>query len=397
MSAKTPLRVYALLLGAPLLIDMLLVMGLFSMTLELTAQKVLDWRLGMIGTLNAVGYASSALWAGRIVTPRRAEWLIIAASLTAAGVGAVACLTSNLWACLALSLAFGVVGGMYFAPFQVRVGHFRPFKTLAYTVGFYNISWGTGLSFGPFVASLLSEYRPFGPMLAMGTVALLHLGLCLANRSRADAALGDDSPAPVPGGEGAEQGDSNRDFVSTPAQRRAGWVGVLMASLLLASFTPLWTSLSRERGLSNVEIGAGALAIGIQIPLLAMFWPLFRRRMNGRGLLVALMLLAGVSFLLMPGFRWPMSLLPIAGAGVAISGLFFHSVYYSNADVLTHGRSVGMNEVMVGIGAIIGPVFLQWLTFGQPSSWRPYIAVAIISVLAAGTITWIVRRGSPRQ
>lgn len=373
---KTPLKLLALMLGGPLLMDMLLLMGLFSMTL-MSKQAVRPWMLALISAINSLGYAATSHWVGRVLTPSRAERMVIASSLAAAALAGAVCFTGQFWAYLALSGLMGIAAGFYFAPFQVKVGHIQPFATLAWTVAFYNISWGSGLALGPFIGSVLLSRRPLGPLATIAVITLLHLWLCLANR-RSPQALEEATPA--------------RDFASTPSQRRSGWLGVLTASALLTSFSPLWSALGQARGLSDVQIGLGVLILGAQVPLWSLVWPHLRSRMRRPRLLAMLLAVAGLGFGLVPLLGWPWPLLPLTLAGTAISGIYFHSVYYSNADALNHGRSVSTNQVMVGLGAIIGPVALGLLAWDDARSLRPYLAGCALALVVAATVLKLARR-----
>ena len=86
----------------------------------------------------------------------------------------------------------------------------------------------------------------------------------------------------------------------------------------------------------------------------------------------------------------------MAGFGVALSGLYFCGIYYSNADPTTRGRSVAMYEMCVGLGSCLGPLLLGMLAWENAASLRPYLGGGVVLLLACAAISvvWLKERAA---
>jgi len=375
-------RRFAYLLGGPLLTDMLASMTSMYMAVRLTRMGYQPRDLAWLGVVFAGSYTISAHLAGRWTTPRLALLLMLAAYALLAGLATVAFRVPRYDVFLILMGVIGVGCAQYFVPFQVRMGAVKPFSTLAWTVSFYNVSWGIGYAIGPFLGGWLEGAAAGWLIAAAWTMAALQFALAM---------LADHSPAP-----GRQDYHPSMAFASTPALRRAGWLGILISAILLSgTLTTLWPPLARQRKLIGAETGLGAMVLGVQMPLWALFWPTIRRRLDQPGYIIVMLLLSGAAFLLLPCLSWPGLLIPLGAMGCAIAGLIYHGVYYSNADPVSPARSVGVNETLMGFGSGLGPLVLGTLAWEDPSSGRPYVAGAVAAVAAAAAVA-VLWHAEPR-
>jgi MFS family permease len=179
-------------------------------------------------------------------------------------------------------------------------------------------------------------------------------------------------------------------------------MGVFVASLLLNGVYTLWPQLGKLHGVSEWHVGLGVFVMGIQIPIWSILFAFMGRRLGRPYLLATLLTLGGVGYWLLPAcfrlaggqFAYPLALLFLALCGVGISGGFFHSVFYSNSDPLHPGKSVGINESLVGMGNVLGPLIMGYLAGDNADVSRPWQAGLLIAALAAvaGMVIWANRR-----
>ncbi len=98
-------------------------------------------------------------------------------------------------------------------------------------------------------------------------------------------------------------------------------------------------------------------------------------------MLIVLTVLEGAAFVALRYAQpWPWPLLPLVVFGMAFTGVTFHAIYYAAADPDRVARSVGINESLVGIGSILGPLLLGWLAWNNVRSWRPYAGGTILAI-----------------
>lgn len=380
--------VLVLLLGGPLMMDFIVALEALYVNLRTVDLGVPPRYQCLLAVTWSVGYVISAHCAGRWCTARRAVPMMAASLLgSAVVVCAVFLVKPSFPLFLAANIVFGLLCGFYFTPFQVKMGHVHPFHSMATAVAVYNISWGTGIALGGIGCGWIMD-MPGAKWIASCTVtaiAVVHVFLLLA----------------IDGGESAEERSSEEmtsAFASTPLQRRCGWIAILVTFILTSGLNAtLWPNLGRETGLSSFQIGLGMFVTVAQLPLLSLAWARLRGFMRRPAILVCLLLGLGLAFLLLPFVRhWAWQYVVLAVIGAASAGVAFHAVYYSNADPTSRARSVGINETVVGIAALLGPLAMGWLAWDSGLSLRPYLVGCALALLAAAvvTVSWV--RGSAR-
>jgi predicted MFS family arabinose efflux permease len=358
-----------LLFSGPLLADLTALIGFFYINVQAVRMGIPPRMQSLVGGLYAVAYT--------VGSPRRADAVMAAALAAVAACWTAAMVRPRFGLFLAVGAMAGAAASHYFVTFQVKMHNVRPFRTLAWTIAAYNISWGTGYSAGPFICGWLMSRH------AAWLVAILWaLALAVAVLPRLVRAT--ESDASVDPG-------VRQDFHSTPPMRLSGWIGIGAASILFNGLVcTLWPGLGDAWGLTNRQIGLGTLVGGLQIPLSSLLWARLRRWMSGPWLLGVLLVLTGLGFGTLPLVRpWPGSLLPLSLFGFAYTGVIFHAVYYSNADPRNAAHSVGINEAAIGAGGILGPLVMGGLAWSSAASWRPYAGGALLmlgAVVAAGVI-----------
>jgi hypothetical protein len=252
----------------------------------------------------------------------------------------------------------------------------KPFRTLAWTVAFYNTSWGTGYSLGPVVRGWLGGLPSWQLATLMCVPAVAHTALVLVARTAPRRAREEVHPTAV--------------FASTPSMRWMGWIAAGAGCTLAAGLGgALWPSLGVARGLGVGRIALGLIAMSVPIPVLSLVWPPMRRALAKPWLMLGLLAVGGLAFGLLPWTCGWGSLACLAGVGLMVSGTCFCGIYYSNADPRSATRSVGVYEAIMGISGILGPLGLGTLAWKDASAPRTYLAGAGLIALAALAIFYL--------
>lgn len=373
------LRKLSVLLFAPMLSETLATMFQSWMVLQATKSMGLQPKQHMwIPIMGSIGYAVSAFLAGRWVTPRAAPWLMVCAILLVTGFGLSAMTLNNYWAFLAFGFAMGCAFGHYYTPFQINMTHVQPFRTLAWSVAFYNIAWGLGASIGPFLGGWLRE-RPLTTLsgLALG-IAALHTALNLLSWA-----------APPP----RHEVTMTAAFRSTARQRWTGMLTFLVMNLAIRGlYITLWPNLGKELGWSDVQIGTGQFFMFLPVAVAALAWARLRYHLNKPWIMLASMAIGLVSLVLLPlANTWGWAVVCATGVGLMESCVVFHAIYYMNADPnpASRAKNVGLFEMTAGIAAICGPLLMGTLAWDSATTLRPYLFGAALLTVAISVVLWM--------
>ena len=373
------LRKLGMLVFGPMLSETLVM--LFAAWMVLYAERSQGyepWQHMLIPMMGSIGYAASALIAGRWVTPAWAPRLMIATILVVAALGISAMALASYPGFLALGLLIGLTIGHYYTPFQINMTHVRPFRTLAWSVAFYNVAWGTGAAVGPFLgSSLRTATMPALIGLAV-SLALAHTILALAART-----------APPP----RQEIIPTRVFNSTAAQRRVMLLAfVSINSIVRGLYITLWPNLGGRYGWSDAQVGLGQFCIFAPVPIAALLWARLRHRLDRPWIMLASMVVgvAGLAALPMMS-HWAAAMACATAVGLMESCVVFHAIYYMNADPnpSSRSRSVGVFEMSAGLAAVLGPVCLgslTWVAQRYETPWLPYMFGAAVVAAAIGYV-----------
>ena len=381
------LRKLALLLMGPMISEALA--SMFAAWMVLYAEKTLGlepWQHMLIPAAGSLGYAASAFLAGRWVTPRWAPALLIGSIVLMVAAGLVAATIKSFLAFVLLSLALSSVIGHYYTPFQINMSHVRPFHTLAWSVAFYNIAWGSGAAIGPFFGSSLRQ-SPWGLLAGIAvTLATIHTILVLVSLY-----------APEP----SRELTPTVPFVSTPRHRRIGLVAFLAVGVVVRGlYITLWPRMSNQYGWSDVQAGVGQFCIYGFVPLAAPLWAKLRRRLEKPWIMLASMVIGLAGFIALAFTRdWAVALACVLAVGWMESCVVFHAIYYMNSDPepSSRGRGIGRFEMTAGIASMLGPVTLGLLAWDDASSWRPYTFGALLTAGTIGYVFWASRSPHPSR
>jgi len=383
-----PVRHLALLLLGPFLAETItMFFGAWMTNVASNTMGRPPWQQMFIASLASTGYATSSFIAGRWITPRFAPWVLKLSPICVVAVGLVAIATQTFTAFLICAFLLGMCIGHYYVPFQINMTHVRPFRTVAFSVAFYNMAWAAGSSIGPFAGSSMR-------LSTSTTLAALAIALVIAHTLLAVAAR----LAPKP--------DHEEHTHAAFAPTRRQWVTAVLAfgSVGLAIrgvYATLLPDLGRQHGWSDPMIGAGQCLSFLPVVLLSPLWAALRFRLQRPWIMLASMLLGIVGVLLIPATSsYALIMLGVLLVGTMESCVVFHAIYYTNADPdpVRRGRSVGVFEMVVGISFVLGPLVMGALAWDDARSWRPYLVSAALLVLAMGNVIRVeltARRRSP--
>jgi hypothetical protein len=357
-----------------------LIMLLFTwrMLIESARMGIPPRTLMWIGALNPLGHALSAWVAGRWVTPARAALASMGGVVLIACAGTVSLSTNSFVVFMAVSLTLGLGAGHFYLSLQLLAGHARPFRTLAWTLAFVLFGMGIGEMLGPFLCGALGTD-------AVRTIAAVSWGgVCLYGILAGSMQTLANSPS---------AGNTTHEIESTPALRTMARICTTIAMMLLAgTMSVLWPGLGVASELTDAQIARGAALVGAMMPIGALLWAVLRHAMRRPWLFLCLAAANGLAFSGLVAMQsYSHQLVALAALGISFSGLIFHCLYYANADDGDVAKSVGINEICFGLGAVAGPTLMGLLAWDDAAALRPYYAGGMLmlgGMLACGGV-WI--------
>lgn len=361
----------ALWILGPFIMALLCLMIVLWLNLQAVRSGIPPRSQSFIVVLFSLAYIASSLWAGRWARPEGAAALMTVSTLLMALVATASFLAQRFEVLLALGFLSGAAAGQYFVPFQIRIGHAKPFRALPWNIACYNISWGAGDFLGPVLIGALRGFSEFWLIAIVWALAAAHA---------AQIRVAERAPS-----KNHDKGPVTLVFSSTKRMRIIGWTAALVGLALYSGLAAtLYPGLGVVRGWTDRQIAAGVAALALPIPLSSALWARLSAHLERPWLLIAATLLAGLSVAAIPHTTsWPPTLLCMAGVGLSYSAICFHSIYYVNADPEDAAMSVGINEAIFGLGAVLGPMSMGLLAWDDPAAAMPYRVGACVMAGAA--------------
>jgi len=325
---------------------------------------------------------------GRFVTACNAARLMLSGIAMQAVLCLLFVLAPSLLAMFLLVALVGVANSLFFPAFQVfmtavdRLGG----KSPAYSAGLYTCAWSLGVAIGPLVGGLLMgldheqgwKYGYFfcsgvSILTLVGIMWLQHLAHAQAAHPAETAAPGV-APAPVP----ARQ----------PDLAWLGWTVAAAGLLALCTVRGVFPRRAVDIGMADSTLGFMFFLLSFAQGLSALFY-IRRWRWVYQAVPAVAFAVLGAACSLVFGFAISPLMLVAGAAGFGIfSGFFFFQlVYHSIVHPVRRAHYIAVNEMVVALGGIVGPLAAGLLSdhwgFGVPYClWAVLIAaVAVVQVV----------------
>lgn len=371
----------------PFLMDCVVGLVLFVNPVRAAQMGCSDFVITGLVAIWAASYVLTCTVISRILTKRNAAMLTSVAC-------AVMCVTSILFsvapgikAMTALMALAGAGCGMFFPPFQIfmKAVDTGQNRSAASSTGWYTFSWSSGLAIGPFLSGFLMQLGDNGWIYAFRSGAMISLaaacGVWLlrqyAVRQDGQATSEDDNSVQL----------SGHSFQNAPDLAWLGWIGTGLGCAVLSMGRSLFPAMaSKELHLAAGLQGSVFFLIGITQAIVGLFLCRASAIMY-RSKAVLLFGLAGVigisSFGLRIGGPWVFC----AGAvflGTYSGFMFFYLVFHSLTHPSKSARYISINEIIVGLSAVVGPLLAGLMAKTSNSYVLPYFLGA--GIIAATVI-----------
>lgn len=343
----------------------------------------------------AVYIASNQIFA-HLVTSRNAATMLIVANLLFTATAGAFVLIEGVWAVYAIMGVLAVASALFFLPFQVFMKAVEPdqHQGVVRSTAMYTFAWSLGFAGGPFIAGFI--YQWFGWRWCFAFTGLLGLLTAYGIQRLKHHAKHHHSEAIAPSQSDTKlNGDSEAvNYHTMPDLAWLGWVVCGVGCLGIYSLLALLPSVGVAFAMPKSQIGSiTALLYIVQalvgLSLLRSRTWMFRPAPVAGFATFGVVGLVGFSVSLLPMIDGidvltvPLRTLglyaSVACYGVFSGSFFFRLVFHSLVHPHRSAKYVAVNETVVGICGVAGPVMAGLLADGFGFAAFPMVLVVMIA------------------
>ncbi len=337
------------------LMDVILSAALFVCMVRMADMGRSAQAVASIMLLWAGVYMVASLMAGHVVSPRNAAWILIASALFNVMLAAAFLLIPGTRAMYALMAAQGFSTAFFFAPFQVfmkLVDQGRN-KAVAHSTGLYTFSWSSGYALGPFVAGYLFQHTGWRACYVFNgfVAALIAVGIyCLKHHT-------DVAPSPRPAEDDRPAPAADPSAAALPDLAWMSWVFGGTGCLVMAVIRSIFPSSGAAYAVSKVDQGRILFVLAAVQACVGLALSRGRRWMYNP-VPILIFGTVGVAGLALFGIARTPAVFYAAAAlvGIYSGSFYFYFVFHSLVHAHRSARYVSINEAVVGLMGIVGPL-----------------------------------------
>ncbi len=381
----------------PAVADVILAATLFVCSNRLADGGQNKTEVALVFAAWAAVYIVSNQLLARLVTSRNAAGMMIAANLLFVVISGVFVLIEGLWAIYAAMGVLAAATAMFFLPFQVFMKAVEPdqHQGVVRSVAIYTFSWSLGYASGPFIAGFI--YQWLGWQWCFAFTGILGLLTACGVQLLKHHAKYHHSEAIAPSQRESDPSSCNREAVNyhtLPDLAWLGWVVCGVGCMGTYSLLSLLPSVGVAFVIPKSQVGSIIASLYAVQALAGLSFLHSRTWMFRPGPVVGfsvfgLLGLAGFGVSLLPAIDGvevltvPLRTLGLYASaacyGVFSGSFFFGLVFHSLIHPHRSARYVAVNETVVGICGVAGPVLAGTLADRFGFSAFPTVLIAMMA------------------
>ncbi|MCK5845515.1 MAG: MFS transporter, partial [Victivallales bacterium] len=368
----------------PALADMLLGMAFFVASVRIAESDASALAVTAVTAVWAVVYMIASHVIGRFANPANCARLIVSGCAILAVSSVLFVVFPNLNATYPIMSLLSIGTALFFIPFQVfmKAVDKGDDGALPRSVGLYTFAWSSGMAAGPFIGANIWNY--FGWRVCYFTSAvfcvIIALGVLMLKHHAKTA--GDPPPSSDEKLEQGKPDENSVDYLKMPDLAWLGWVCSGVGCVTVAVLRSYLPSSATVAGISRGDQGILLFLISASQALTGLALCRSRTWMY-EVVPTALFACCGVAALFVFGLST--SFYPLAAAalfyGIYSGSFFFYFVFHSLVHPEHSTKYIGINESVVGLTAIVGPLLAGFLADGV-SVATPYLSSAGLVAVA---------------
>ena len=376
----------------PAVADVVIAASLFVCSNRLADAGRSRTQVAMVFAAWAVVYIASNQVLARLVTSHNAATMLIIANLLFTATAGAFMLIEGVWAIYTILAFLAVATALFFLPFQVFMKAVEPdpHQGVVRSVALYTFSWSLGFASGPFIAGFIYQWWgwqwcfAFTGLLGLLTAGGVQLLKHHAKHHHSEAVA-------------SSQLSCKAEAVNYHAMGDLAWLGWVTAGvgcLGVYSFLALLPSVGVAFAIPKSQIGSIIALLYVVQALVGLSFLRSRTWMFRPGPVVGF---AAFGLLGLTGFG--VSLLPaidgievltvplrtlglyasVACYGVFSGSFFFGLVFHSLIHPHRSARYIAVNETVVGICGVVGPVMAGLLADRFGFAAFPTVLTAMVA------------------
>lgn len=341
--------------------------------------------IGAFAAIYGLVYIPSSFLMGKVVTPERSKRLMMISIVLMI---TLLCLLANteryfLFLAIFAGIPFGT--SLFFNAFQSYMLDIdtNAGKALSHSVGHYTFAWSTGFALGPIVSYLATEYFNWSAAYYMAAFIIFIIGIIAFffkphTKKNINAATKTEKTALLP---------------ADKALPISGWIGLIIGISSFQIVLTYWPIQAENLHYSVLIKGGVEFSASISQAFSALIICLFVRWYH-KPLSLLLFGLIGFSGFISIAFadRLPLFFIGACLFGIYLSSCFIYMVYHSMFDKAKAVKRVSINEIMVGVGILIGPILATCLLKAANTDFKTAylwgIAIFAIGICVQTTVAF---------
>jgi len=367
--------------------SLFIALGMLSLPLLATQLDSSNLELGIIGSVGAAMYALTAVSAGTLSDKIGRKRVIIAGSVLASLALAIMPMSRTPLHLIVLNGIFGGGLAFFWPVLEAWLTEEGDAEQIRRGLGGFNVSWAVGGALGPLIGGFLYAESSTLAFLFAASGAVFVAYLAFLHRE----------PAVLPAAD--EAGNLVNVIKNGPIKVKrsllytawlanfTGWFAIAEIRVLFPKFA---VSLGMEPGVIGILVFVLSIALAVAFLLLGIsgWWhtrtsPLFYAQA------VIILLLLSMTRL---ESAFPLSLV-LFGLGACFGVTYSYSLYFSIVGSLNKGAAGGRHEMVLGTGALLGPLLGGTVAEILHNQRAPY-ALGAFAVLASVVLQLVIMRRS---
>jgi MFS family permease len=252
-------------------------------------------------------------------------------------------------------------------------------RPLHVTVSLYTFAWSLGFGFGPFISGITADYFSWGENYYLAAVFSILIALIIIVFRPARAS----SP----------KNETESSSSESAPLYKPGWMGVVIGLTAWLTIATYWPIIAEQQGISTTMRGmvefAFAMAQGFGALVLILFG-----KWQQKVYVIPIFGLIGISALLTFGTSSGITFYILGASlmGLFTAGTFLFSVYHCMVKSKQAAKRVAVNEMMVGLGFLVGPGLAALLHQNDKPFFHAFSSAAFVVGSLVAIETWIAVR-----
>lgn len=340
--------------------------------------------IGSIAAIYGLVYIPSSFLMGKIITSTRAKPMMMTAIVLMITLLCLLANIKNYYLFLVIFAGVPLGTSLFFNSFQAYMLDVdsNAGKHLSHSVGHYTFAWSFGFAMGPIVSYFAEKYFNWSAAYYAAAVIVFIIGIIAFFFK----------PQKQDNHSSMEKTEDDKIFESEDkALPFAGWIGLVIAISTFQIILTYWPLQAVKLDFSSLIKSGVEFTSSISQALAALIICVFLRWYHRP---LSLLFFGLIGFLGLTSFAFAESL-PLFFIGACLFGIYTSSsfiflVYHAMFDKDKAVKRVSINEIMVGIGVLVGPVIATALLTASNADFKTAylygLAIFAIGIIIQTTV-----------